>query len=168
MLEDIKNIPLCSEAGIAAIKGYEGHKDCLYPHPNRCDQFIYCKINSDGKTGIPITKDCPANLLWNRIKFNVFILEFLIGLSFLKETGVYYQKSEDLDVSECKPQDTEDLQINFDLISLWKIVTTYAAATAKKKGDYTNNTNECCSKKGLNIPINQAIIINTNKSKICY
>lgn len=42
-----------------------GPKDCLYPHPNRCDQFIHCEVNADGVSGRPTVKDCPAGLEWN-------------------------------------------------------------------------------------------------------
>jgi len=42
-----------------------GPKDCLYPHPGDCKQFIHCEVNADGVTGRPTVKDCPADLLWN-------------------------------------------------------------------------------------------------------
>ncbi|KAI9303644.1 Alpha/Beta hydrolase protein [Cunninghamella echinulata] len=43
----------------------KGPKDCFYPHPDRCDQFIYCEVNADGVTGRPIVKDCPDSLKWD-------------------------------------------------------------------------------------------------------
>ncbi|ELR06760.1 hypothetical protein VC83_04226 [Pseudogymnoascus destructans] len=42
-----------------------GPKDCLYPHPTRCDHFIRCEVNNDGKTGLPHINDCPSPLEWN-------------------------------------------------------------------------------------------------------
>ncbi|CAG2178745.1 unnamed protein product, partial [Oppiella nova] len=42
-----------------------GPKDCLYPHPTNCDQFIHCEVNADGVTGRPTVKDCPPGLEWN-------------------------------------------------------------------------------------------------------
>ncbi|OBT44358.1 hypothetical protein VE00_07086 [Pseudogymnoascus sp. WSF 3629] len=43
----------------------KGPKDCFYPHPTRCDQFIFCEVNSDGRTGRPTVNDCPPGLEWN-------------------------------------------------------------------------------------------------------
>ena len=42
-----------------------GPKDCLYPYPGSCAQFIHCEVNSDNKTGTPILRDCPDGLEWN-------------------------------------------------------------------------------------------------------
>ncbi|XP_054153527.1 peritrophin-1-like [Oppia nitens] len=42
-----------------------GPSDCLYAHPYRCDQFVLCLINKDGKTGRPVVKTCPQGLEWN-------------------------------------------------------------------------------------------------------
>ncbi|MGH8591368.1 MAG: choice-of-anchor P family protein [Gammaproteobacteria bacterium] len=42
-----------------------GPKDCLYPHPDICTQFIHCEVNADGQTGRPTVKDCPPDLEWN-------------------------------------------------------------------------------------------------------
>lgn len=42
-----------------------GPKDCLYPNPNRCDQFIHCEVNAGSVSGRPTVKDCPAGLEWN-------------------------------------------------------------------------------------------------------
>jgi hypothetical protein len=43
----------------------QGPKDCLYPHPTNCNQFIHCEVNADGVTGRPTVKDWPADLEWN-------------------------------------------------------------------------------------------------------
>ncbi|OBT80428.1 hypothetical protein VF21_00840 [Pseudogymnoascus sp. 05NY08] len=46
-----------------------GPKDCRYPHPTRCDKFIQCDVNEDGRTARPTVKDCPKSttryLEWN-------------------------------------------------------------------------------------------------------
>ena len=45
-----------------------GPKDCLYPNPESCNNFIQCSINADGVTGTPVVMPCaPANpaLEWN-------------------------------------------------------------------------------------------------------
>lgn len=42
-----------------------GPKDCFYPHPQQCDQFIYCEVDADGSSGRPVVKDCPPGLEWN-------------------------------------------------------------------------------------------------------
>ncbi|CAG2166206.1 unnamed protein product [Oppiella nova] len=42
-----------------------GPKDCLYPHPKECNKFIRCEVSTDGVTGEPTVKDCPAGLEWN-------------------------------------------------------------------------------------------------------
>ncbi|KAK6835440.1 hypothetical protein RU639_001853 [Aspergillus parasiticus] len=54
----------CPEEDVAATK-CAGPKDCLYPEPYNCDQFIRCEVNDDGITIQAITKDCPVGLEWN-------------------------------------------------------------------------------------------------------
>ncbi|OBT84842.1 hypothetical protein VE02_07291 [Pseudogymnoascus sp. 03VT05] len=45
--------------------GCMGPKDCKYPHPMRCNQFIQCNVNEDERTARPTVHDCPAGLEWN-------------------------------------------------------------------------------------------------------
>jgi hypothetical protein len=45
--------------------GCLGSRDCLYANPLNCNRFIQCTVNSDGVTGTPIIRDCPADLEWN-------------------------------------------------------------------------------------------------------
>ena len=55
---------VCPREDIAAT-GCNGPKDCLYPNPDTCNTFIQCEVNSDGVTGTPVVRDCPAGLEWN-------------------------------------------------------------------------------------------------------
>lgn len=55
---------ICPPEDIAET-GCQGPKDCHYPHPKNCNQFIHCEVNADGVSGRPTVKDCPANLQWN-------------------------------------------------------------------------------------------------------
>lgn len=57
----------CPEEDIANTQCL-GPKDCLYPDPENCNQFIHCEVNTDGITGRPTVKACPADLEWNDIK----------------------------------------------------------------------------------------------------
>jgi hypothetical protein len=44
--------------------GCTGPKDCLYPNPGSCNNFIQCTPNADG-TGTPVLTPCPSSLEWN-------------------------------------------------------------------------------------------------------
>ncbi|CAO3608999.1 unnamed protein product [Cunninghamella echinulata] len=67
------------------------------------------------------------------MKFIVFILTFLIGLSFLNEIDAYYQKCEILDVSECNLQDIENLQIHIDSIPYIQAIIYFKKQKQKLK-----------------------------------
>ncbi|KFY32397.1 hypothetical protein V493_00236 [Pseudogymnoascus sp. VKM F-4281 (FW-2241)] len=42
-----------------------GPNDCLYPHPTRCNLYIRCEVNDDGRNGRATVKQCPATLEWS-------------------------------------------------------------------------------------------------------
>ena len=51
--------------------GCKGPKDCLYPNPDSCNNFIQCTVNADNKTGTPVVMPCASAtppLEWNDIK----------------------------------------------------------------------------------------------------
>ncbi|CAG2180168.1 unnamed protein product, partial [Oppiella nova] len=40
-------------------------RDCLYPHPSNCKQYIECEVNHDHRTGRPTVRHCASGLEWN-------------------------------------------------------------------------------------------------------